>query len=149
MSNHSIIEIIYTFAQAFYITDQLIERENHYQEVVFNPKPDSYYENIASLIKSISKHATNQYGWAILCTVYPMSFREWNKTLLNTNKTIVLHQQQHYEAMQRDLELAVEKINDIFIHANVENGVTTPLFHNASTCFIIGESLQKSRNTIC
>ena len=78
-----------------------------------------------------------------------MSFREWNKTLLNTNKTIVLCQQQHYEAMQRDLELAVEKINDIFIHANVENGVTTPLFHNASTCFIIGESLQKSRNTIC
>ena len=47
------------------LTDWLIERENHYQEVVFNTKPDSYCENIASLIKSILKHATNQYDQAL------------------------------------------------------------------------------------
>ena len=111
------------------LTDRLLERESQYQEVVFNQKPDHYYENIASQIKSISRHATSQYGRAIFCTIYPMSFRVWNKTLLNTNKTIVLRQQQNYEAMQRDLELAVEKVNDIIINANIENGVTTPLFH--------------------
>lgn len=104
-------------------------RGHKYEEVVFHSLGEGERADLHKIIEDVAKHTRNQYGLPIFCTVYPMSLREWNATLLRTRKTDTLKFKDSYANMQQLLERELEQLNDSLININLSNGVTTPMLH--------------------
>ena len=120
---------IYIAAGICDITTRL--KAKKYEEVIFDTSSkDSTVTKVKEVLTSLNQLTIEQNAIPIFCTIYPMNLMVWNTNRLNKGKTFKLLHADDYKIMQRELESAIENINNHIFSLNKSNLKSTPNLHN-------------------
>lgn len=102
----------------------------NYQEITFdNKRMTQIIQNMNDNISQLNSMVKNEGALPIFCTIYPMSLKDYNASLLHDRKTLKLMHQGDYESMQRNLEYAIHKVNEHIVSVNSSNQMHTPFLN--------------------
>ena len=124
---------VYAMAGINDVTERL-ESENfeyNYREVIFVEDPELVADRVCEDLEALGRAIKIRGAMPVFATITSANISKYNKSELDAGHTSFLYHSEHYENMQTSLNATIDLINERIKTKNRNNGVATPLCHNA------------------